>query len=137
MIRRPPRSTRTDTLFPYTTLFRSGQFGKIRHILLNPSETCSDIVETSRATFIGGAGESVVFPFDRSYRLKDEAQGQLLSAQRIDPTWGCRLCHEAAPQGLQDRRGCHHGCARLTKPLNCQNAVEGKSVSVRVDSDVR
>src|SRR3546814_6363832 len=25
MIRRPPRSTRTDTLFPYTTLFRSTQ----------------------------------------------------------------------------------------------------------------
>src|SRR3546814_3627314 len=29
MIRRPPRSTRTDTLFPYTTLFRSG--GPLRH----------------------------------------------------------------------------------------------------------
>src|SRR3546814_8677628 len=26
MIRRPPRSTRTDTLFPYTTLFRSLSF---------------------------------------------------------------------------------------------------------------
>src|SRR3546814_11997733 len=26
MILRPPRSTRTDTLFPYTTLFRSTQF---------------------------------------------------------------------------------------------------------------
>src|SRR3546814_3945164 len=26
MIRRPPRSTRTDTLFPYTTLFRSLEF---------------------------------------------------------------------------------------------------------------
>src|SRR3546814_13158476 len=26
MIRRPPRSTRTDTLFPYTTLFRSLAF---------------------------------------------------------------------------------------------------------------
>src|SRR3546814_9529089 len=26
MIRRPPRSTRTDTLFPYTTLFRSGNY---------------------------------------------------------------------------------------------------------------
>src|SRR3546814_6120372 len=25
MMRRPPRSTRTDTLFPYTTLFRSGR----------------------------------------------------------------------------------------------------------------
>src|SRR3546814_4521492 len=27
MIRRPPRSTRTDTLFPYTTLFRSQHAG--------------------------------------------------------------------------------------------------------------
>src|SRR3546814_20177429 len=27
MIRRPPRSTRTDTLFPYTTLFRSQSMG--------------------------------------------------------------------------------------------------------------
>src|SRR3546814_4410712 len=27
MIRRPPRSTRTDTLFPYTTLFRSDILG--------------------------------------------------------------------------------------------------------------
>src|SRR3546814_8664239 len=26
MLRRPPRSTRTDTLFPYTTLFRSRSF---------------------------------------------------------------------------------------------------------------
>src|SRR3546814_10253434 len=28
MIRRPPRSTRTDTLFPYTTLFRSWRIGR-------------------------------------------------------------------------------------------------------------
>src|SRR3546814_5559143 len=28
MIRRPPRSTRTDTLFPYTTLFRSAVHGR-------------------------------------------------------------------------------------------------------------
>src|SRR3546814_17966415 len=35
MIRRPPRSTRTDTLFPYTTLFRStfldGENGILRY----------------------------------------------------------------------------------------------------------
>src|SRR3546814_6813733 len=30
MIRRPPISTRTDTLFPYTTLFRSRTLGAIR-----------------------------------------------------------------------------------------------------------
>src|SRR3546814_6053732 len=29
MIRRPPRSTRTDTLFPYTTLFRSSYLASI------------------------------------------------------------------------------------------------------------
>src|SRR3546814_14147308 len=36
MIRRPPRSTRTDTLFPYTTLFRSEGFGdtKAREVTL-------------------------------------------------------------------------------------------------------
>src|SRR3546814_10865012 len=32
MIRRPPRSTRTDTLFPYTTLFRSRQ-----HVFAEPA----------------------------------------------------------------------------------------------------
>src|SRR3546814_9260260 len=33
MIRRPPRSTRTDTLFPYTTLFRSfnADGGEVEH----------------------------------------------------------------------------------------------------------
>src|SRR3546814_18936966 len=31
MIRRPPRSTRTDTLFPYTTLFRSCQVKGAAH----------------------------------------------------------------------------------------------------------
>src|SRR3546814_5485981 len=30
MIRRPPRSTRTDTLFPYTTLFRSAARTMVR-----------------------------------------------------------------------------------------------------------
>src|SRR3546814_15324323 len=36
MIRRPPRSTRTDTLFPYTTLFRSVDLdSESPHILVN------------------------------------------------------------------------------------------------------
>src|SRR3546814_16243382 len=44
MIRRPPRSTRTDTLFPYTTLFRSA-------LLLLPlgSETDRPVVALVRA----------------------------------------------------------------------------------------
>src|SRR3546814_20178097 len=39
MIRRPPRSTRTDTLFPYTTLFRSRKDGSLyrSHLQARPS----------------------------------------------------------------------------------------------------
>src|SRR3546814_4638080 len=37
MIRRPPRSTRTDTLFPYTTLFRSQGVARPRHAGLVPA----------------------------------------------------------------------------------------------------
>src|SRR3546814_11060774 len=36
MIRRPPRSTRTDTLFPYTTLFRSQGRVPRRHLADEP-----------------------------------------------------------------------------------------------------
>src|SRR3546814_3161816 len=35
MIRRPPRSTRTDTLFPYTTLFRSAEGAVVRESYVN------------------------------------------------------------------------------------------------------
>src|SRR3546814_7287229 len=35
MIRRPPRSTRTDTLFPYTTLFRSAGNARLHHVPLS------------------------------------------------------------------------------------------------------
>src|SRR3546814_3673505 len=44
MIRRPPRSTRTDTLFPYTTLFRSDLDGTSRAL-----DTLLDCVERANA----------------------------------------------------------------------------------------
>src|SRR3546814_2424566 len=37
MIRRPPRSTRTDTLFPYTTLFRSQDAARARDPRCHPA----------------------------------------------------------------------------------------------------
>src|SRR3546814_3334978 len=44
MIRRPPRSTRTDTLFPYTTLFRSAlqkrAIAQLRNLALHFVQTC-------------------------------------------------------------------------------------------------
>src|SRR3546814_2747716 len=44
MIRRPPRSTRTDTLFPYTTLFRSKLF--------TDAGSLGDLVEAGSAQFL-------------------------------------------------------------------------------------
>src|SRR3546814_13413376 len=46
MIRRPPRSTRTDTLFPYTTLFRS----------VVPERRHRMTVELTRPVAVTGAG---------------------------------------------------------------------------------
>src|SRR3546814_1818473 len=43
MIRRPPRSTRTDTLFPYTTLFRSDNARQIQQGTLESGFVQSDI----------------------------------------------------------------------------------------------
>src|SRR3546814_7561266 len=41
MIRRPPRSTRADTLLPYTTLFRSIRYDLALRLLLKPVVTDS------------------------------------------------------------------------------------------------
>src|SRR3546814_18207514 len=51
MIRRPPRSTRTDTLFPYTTLFRSADNteGKVQeeHLVLDQARSSRFLAGTS------------------------------------------------------------------------------------------
>src|SRR3546814_1983921 len=53
MIRRPPRSTRTDTLFPYTTLFRS--LNSLRSRVNNVQYKVSLIVERQLLrNFYGG-----------------------------------------------------------------------------------
>src|SRR3546814_9297006 len=45
MIRRPPRSTRTDTLFPYTTLFRSVGADFLRHSLGHLDQQASPVLD--------------------------------------------------------------------------------------------
>src|SRR3546814_16427442 len=50
MLRRPPRSTRTDTLFPYTTLFRSARAGA-------PPSASLDALRALPAAALVAAGE--------------------------------------------------------------------------------
>src|SRR3546814_16547489 len=59
MIRRPPRSTRTDTLFPYTTLFRS-----VDPSLIFLVPICSELLAAAEKTGLTYASE--VFA-DRTY----------------------------------------------------------------------
>src|SRR3546814_9779351 len=49
MIRRPPRSTRTDTLFPYTTLFRSLRNKRAPVVKVHATSRNRAREETSRA----------------------------------------------------------------------------------------
>src|SRR3546814_138781 len=49
MLRRPPRSTRTDTLFPYTTLFRSPSTSQIIPVILGDDKRTMRIAEALQA----------------------------------------------------------------------------------------
>src|SRR3546814_17926911 len=61
MIRRPPRSTRTDTLFPYTTLFRRAQFIIARDIGFRAFATrvLLELLEITRAHMRGLIGRLI------------------------------------------------------------------------------
>src|SRR3546814_10496477 len=73
MIRRPPRSTRTDTLFPYTTLFRSDEGAPLRFL----GRRLVTVVELY-ATLRGEHG-------DGSLRgdLVDQCRGEVLGAAAL------------------------------------------------------
>src|SRR3546814_9490814 len=75
MIRRPPRSTRTDTLFPYTTLFRS----HVEHGAVLARARGHD--HPDDALYRGGRGNGG--PGGRDHRRSEEHTSELQSLMRI------------------------------------------------------
>src|SRR3546814_5687542 len=69
MILRPPRSTRTDTLFPYTTLFRSGNFAAGRNM-------------------VGGQGIAIQSQHARALQALAELLRRRLEERRLDQVVG-------------------------------------------------
>src|SRR3546814_15640192 len=67
MIRRPPRSTRTDTLFPYTTLFRSMARGEASAVADAVRQPAVEEGFLARAAF--GEGD-VAFALQRLHRAQ-------------------------------------------------------------------
>src|SRR3546814_10249874 len=100
MIRRPPRSTRTDTLFPYTTLFRSP--GAVpRH---SPNAACFDL---------GGFGPLFAAPSSATPAL---AGLRVLRTCRktgvVVSGWGRSCCVPSPYHGVLAVKGsaCQHAC---------------------------
>src|SRR3546814_1804060 len=87
MIRRPPRSTRTDTLFPYTTLFRSkgtGRDGRLtKDDVLNAAKSQGQAVKTVAAQSAPGTagGASRNEERVRMTRLRQTIAARLKEAQ--------------------------------------------------------
>src|SRR3546814_1892926 len=86
MIRRPPRSTRTDTLFPYTTLFRSSPRAQDRYLLLVTRLTVDSCISMASATVLSVSGFRCATPGDtpggRELR-SEEHTSELQSLMRI------------------------------------------------------
>src|SRR3546814_3341390 len=94
MIRRPPRSTRTDTLFPYTTLFRSrsghtpavdvvslADDGAVEVLLSSPLQAAPSLFEVT------AGGMAWTLPLDTDpvalHRRSEEHTSELQSLMRI------------------------------------------------------
>src|SRR3546814_19341786 len=109
MIRRPPRSTRTDTLFPYTTLFRAfnPRISPARRRSVGASIFTQPLLKT-RWTPLNA---TINDPYPRQYRSKT--------------TYHSSLRRWRGFNGHDHRNGQAEGDRKC--------AVEGRSVSVRLD----
>src|SRR3546814_8359131 len=92
MIRRPPRSTRTDTLFPYTTLFRSirpvltAHPTEVRRKSLIDHRARIEALMTLRALGAAGLGDRFADDLDEQRReaiRSEEHTSELQSLMRI------------------------------------------------------
>src|SRR3546814_17169604 len=93
MIRRPPRSTRTDTLFPYTTLFRS-TLGDIGHAIQSYVESerfsvvreyCGHGIgrvyhEDPQVLHYGSPGTGVILKKNMTFTIEDRKSTRLNSS---------------------------------------------------------
>src|SRR3546814_15827210 len=116
MIRRPPRSTRTDTLFPYTTLFRSWGSGRriARHRPLPARHTARQFARIGETRRVDHAQQ-------RHFR---RLNGQRGARDLVMPL------EQQLPEPVKRREGEFARPFLVTADRN--SVVEGKSVSVRV-----
>src|SRR3546814_1349600 len=108
MIRRPPRSTRTDTLFPYTTLFRSlgdidqGAAGD-RDVIVAGTAYRLQERGTARFSALGSTGTAPSGEIDYAeYKSND---GKLLGFEKFGSSWEASIGEMLQPFELNEFPG--------------------------------
>src|SRR3546814_16492001 len=101
MIRRPPRSTRTDTLFPYTTLFRSiVATTDAQHLV----RRCVEAVQAERKVLIAfRLNDMKTDPYLRTKGRSEEHTSELQSLMRISYAVFC-LKKKTSPKDTQNAK---------------------------------
>src|SRR3546814_3438795 len=86
MIRRPPRSTRTDTLFPYTTLFRSIEPQVVEYLQSPPDkETLANMISQAGLTVHDAIRQKEASYTELGLDNPDLSDDQLLDAMLAHP----------------------------------------------------
>src|SRR3546814_11795186 len=126
MIRRPPRSTRTDTLFPYTTLFRSAWPGAWH----SPVHRCGDraLSRTHPGDGLGGRGAG---SGNRHGRRTPRRLPR--DDRRDDPGAPCSERNPAACGSVGGDVVTADFAPDSAPVRDRKSVVEGKGVAVRVD----
>src|SRR3546814_1067680 len=103
MIRRPPRSTRTDTLFPYTTLFRSADLRA--HPRVRTQSKLGQIVQGSDPLSDGPNDECTVGAGIHFQPRSEEHTSELQSLMRISYAVFClkKKKHENSKQQQKEK----------------------------------
>src|SRR3546814_2041383 len=111
MIRRPPRSTRTDTLFPYTTLFRSIARALLKDapVLLLDEATSALDAQSERA--VQHALEKLMA--GRTTLVIAHRLATILQADRIVVMDGGRIVAEGSHEALMAQGGLYSELAKL------------------------
>src|SRR3546814_169789 len=106
MIRPPPRSTRTDTLFPYTTLFRSDRVGEVVNGIVKRNEFGNVTVDLGRAEALMRRDESLPRESFRTgdrvrayiYDVREEQRGPQIFLSRTHPQFMAKLFAQEVPE---------------------------------------
>src|SRR3546814_5919372 len=120
MIRRPPRSTRTDTLFPYTTLFRSPRSSRYLSPHARPERWTS---RRERRTLLVHSSEGCGLQLSVYVKVSAFYKGALIQWENHDGH-GVQPRSSCLPEGSQGDRN----STRLEHRLDCSTHLPSSAL---------